>query len=256
VPPSPGADAPPEDGLVPTLVAPVGLRRTAYLLRNGWRMRRDPEQWQSLLAQDVMSQMTGRTPIFNRRVLEVTDSTIFYGADLVQRGAHVVSLRRDAVGMEPLVGVGTFSEAGVPGADGQFDVVLATNALSSVSDPGALLDELVRVTRHGGTLYIQNRLWGSPWGGYETSPWHALIGGTRARRRYVKKHGAEPYHRFGENLYKLRPRQVVKLLRRRPELIVFVEGPRILPTSWGWTLRVPLLRTVLVHDVVIAAERR
>jgi arabinofuranan 3-O-arabinosyltransferase len=255
--PGPGTEPVPDDAaLSPTMVAPVGLRRTAYLLRNGWRMRRDPEQWQALLAQDVMSQMVGRTPIFNRRVLEVTDSNIFYGADLVERGAHVVSLRREATDMEPLAGVGSFTESGMPGADGQFDVVLATNVLSSVSDAGALLDELIRVTRHGGTLYIQNRLWGSPWGGYETSPWHMVVGGARARRRYVRKHGAEPYHRYGENLFALRPRHVVKMMRRRPELIVFVEGPRILPSSWGWTLRVPLLRGLLVHDVVIAAERR
>jgi hypothetical protein len=48
----------------------------------------------------------------------------------------------------------------------------------------------------------------------------------------------------------------VKLLKRRPELIVFVEGPRILPTNWGWTLRIPILRSLIVHDVVVAAERR
>jgi hypothetical protein len=30
----------------------------------------------------------------------------------------------------------------------------------------------------------------------------------------------------------------------------------VLPTEWGWTLRIPLVRSILVEDLVVVAERR
>ena len=46
-----------------------------------------------------------------------------------------------------------------------------------------MIDEMVRVTRPGGTVFVSFTPWWSPWGGHETAPWHYL-GGEYARRRY------------------------------------------------------------------------
>jgi arabinofuranan 3-O-arabinosyltransferase len=237
-----------------TLVPPVGLHRTRFLLRAGWELRHDPEEWHAIVAQDVVNQMVGKTPIYNRRVLDITESSTGHAEELRLRGGHVTSMRRAGFSW-PDPDVLEFSSGAIAAADESFDLVFATDVLSSVPDPAQLIDELVRVTRRGGTLYFQNRMWDSPWGGHDTSPWH-LLGGQRARRRYVRKHGHEPRYRFNENLFKVHPGPLAKQLRSHPGLVVFIAGPRVLPTSWSWTLRLPLLRNLLVQDLIVVAERR
>lgn len=88
----------------------------------------------------------------------------------------------------------------LPFADGTFDVCFSSNVLEHVGDPWGMAEEMVRVTRPGGTTVISYTVWLGPWGGHETSPWHYL-GGARARARYRRVHGHEPKNRFGESLF-------------------------------------------------------
>jgi arabinofuranan 3-O-arabinosyltransferase len=234
----------------------TGLRRTMFLLRGAIKNRKDPEQWNSILTQDALNQVIGKTPIFNRVVLDISDTYATYTEGLEERGAHVTSMRRNmATGAHVAGSSLEFTQSQIPAEDGQFDLTVATNIFGTVRDPRELLDELIRVTRPGGTIYIQNVMWGSLIGGRETSPWH-LLSGRYARRRYLKRHGEEPENRFGDNLFKVRPGQLMRVLHSRKDLLIFIAGPRYLPTKWGWTLRVPVLRNLVVQDLVVAAERR
>ena len=72
----------------------------------------------------------------------------------------------------------------LPLADASVDMCFSSNVLEHVRDPNGLIDEMVRVTRPGGLVYLSYTNWLSPWGGHETSPFHYL-GGHDAARRYV-----------------------------------------------------------------------
>ncbi len=241
-----------------------GWRRSLFLARGLWTNRHDPDEWHAILTKDTINQVIGKTPIFNRRVLDISDTTASYRHELGERGAHVTSMRRQVPASRkahtPLVPGPIepdeieFTQSHIPAGTGEFDLVFATNVLSSVGEPETLLGELVRVTRPGGTIYFQNVMWHALYGGRETSPWH-LISGHYARRRYTKKHGHEPFHRYGVNYFKLRPGDMIKMIEDRRELSIFVRGPRFLPTRWSWMLRVPVLRSVMAQDLIVAAER-
>ena len=74
----------------------------------------------------------------------------------------------------------------LPFADATFDVCYSSNVLEHVVDPWRMADEMVRVTRPGGVVFISYTVWYGPWGGHETAPWH-FLGGRRARRRYRRR---------------------------------------------------------------------
>ncbi len=56
----------------------------------------------------------------------------------------------------------------LPFADGSFDVTYSSNVLEHVSEPWTMADEMVRVTRPGGLVFLSYTLWYGPWGGHET----------------------------------------------------------------------------------------
>lgn len=259
-PPVPEGEEPP-----PMIIPSTGLRRTYFLLRSAIALRHEPDELQALNAQDSINQVVGKTAIFNRDVLDISDAAQSNAESLTQRGARVTTMRREvptsrrafstpASDVEFVEHI-EFTPLHIPAPDNTFDLVFATNIFSCVAEPGVLLEELVRVTRHGGTIYIQNLMWYSMWGGRETSPWH-VVSGDYARRRYVKQKGHEPFNRYGVNFFKLRPHQMMRLVRARRDLVVYSMGPRFLPTSWRWLLRVPLLRDAVVQDLVVVVERR
>ncbi len=88
----------------------------------------------------------------------------------------------------------------LPFADASVDVCYSSNVLEHVAEPWRMADEMLRVTRPGGTVLLSFTTWYGPWGGHETSPWH-FLGGRRARRRYAAKHGHEPKNKYGESLF-------------------------------------------------------
>jgi hypothetical protein len=121
-----------------------------------------------------------------------------------------------------------------------------------------MADEMVRVTRPGGTVFISWCLWWGPWGGHETSPWH-FLGGHYARRRYRRTHGHEPKNRYGESLFPVTVRQGRRWLARQ-QAAGTVEVVAVLPRynprwSW-WLLRVPLVREVVTWNLVMVLRKR
>ena len=135
----------------------------------------------------------------------------------------------------------------LPFADGSVDVCYSSNVLEHVPEPWLMAEEMLRVTRPGGLVYLSWTVWFGPWGGHETAPWH-FLGGMRARRRYARRHGHEPKNRFGESLFAVTVADGLRWVRRRErggDAAVMEIRPRYNPWWSWWLLRVPLLRELV-----------
>ena len=146
----------------------------------------------------------------------------------------------------------------LPFLTGSFDVAYSSNVAEHVAEPWRMADEMVRVTRPGGLVFLSYTLWFGPWGGHETSPWHYL-GGQRAADRYARRHGHRPEER-------LRPQHVPhhrgrgRALGRRAAAIR--PAPRRRPRAalparvgGGSSARVPGVREVLCWNLVVVGRR-
>jgi SAM-dependent methyltransferase len=142
----------------------------------------------------------------------------------------------------------------IPARDRSFDLVHASNVLSSVPDPIPLLNEMIRVTQPGGSIVIHNATWWSWWGGFETSPWH-LISGTMARRRYVRRNGRHPENSFGFTLFRYRVKDIMEYIAADDRVAVVAAGPYWLPSYCAWILKVPVLREVATMTLSVRLER-
>lgn len=255
-----------ERDLLPLVVAPRGALRSLALLRALLVKRRDPDLYRRIVLTDTMNQVVGKSPLFNRRILEIADFDTSYAAGFAERGARVTSMRRElpqpkrgiakiaSQNADPVAPEVAYTPLHIPSGDKSFDLVFATNVLSSVEEPEALINELVRVTRPGGSIYLQNTTWFSPWGGRETSPWH-LISGNFARRAYTRKHGHLPRNVYSQNFFRIRISEVMESLRDDPRIVVVSAHPRYLPESFGWLLRIPLVNELLTLSLVVTLER-
>ncbi|HTZ10625.1 MAG TPA: class I SAM-dependent methyltransferase [Acidimicrobiales bacterium] len=143
----------------------------------------------------------------------------------------------------------------LPFADALADVTFSSNVLEHVPDPGRFLDEMVRVTRPGGLVYLSFTAWYSPWGGHETAPWHYL-GGERAARRYERLHGRPPGNRWGSSLFACHVGDALRLARAQPEAEVVDALPRYYPDWMRWVLHVPAVREVVTWNLLLVLRRR
>ena len=146
----------------------------------------------------------------------------------------------------------------LPIGTGSVDVAYSSNVLEHVPDPEAMAEEMVRVTRPGGTVVLSWTPWLSPWGGHETAPWHYL-GGRRAADRYAVRHGRRPKNDFGRSLYACSVQRMVRWLddAQLAGLVDVVEVlPRYHPRWAKWVVRVPGLREVVSWNAVLVLRKR
>jgi len=246
------------------IVAPDGLPRVIALMR-AQRMRSENRALaEDIIATDFMTQIVGRATIFNRDVLEIADSENEFYLGLMERGAIVTRMRpelsvnrRIGEAMRARVSPSdaqTFTAPRIPSEDEAFDTVVATNILAMSHKPSETLDELARVLRPGGTLYLQQVLWWSPSGGRETSPWH-LLSGNFARKRYQRHHGHAPAHFFGENLFRLSLGSILRAAKKQPDFAIVSMHPRYGRATSRWVLRLPIVRELLTLNVTIILEK-
>jgi SAM-dependent methyltransferase len=143
----------------------------------------------------------------------------------------------------------------LPLADGTVDLAFSSNVLEHVPEPGRFLDEMVRVTRPGGIIYVSFTAWYSPWGGHETAPWHYL-GGRRAARRYERHHGRAPSNLFGSSLFACHVGPTLRMARRHRGVDVVSALPRYYPDWMRWIVEVPVVREVATWNLLLVLRRR
>ncbi|MGY1650600.1 class I SAM-dependent methyltransferase [Geodermatophilus sp. SYSU D01119] len=235
------------------------LDRSVRLFRSFLREQTDPDTFYGVLAEDSVRQLARWADLDGATVLDVGGGPGYFARGFRAAGATYVGLEPDAGEMaargEPEPGTLRGSGEALPVRSGAVDVCYSSNVLEHVARPWVMADEMVRVTRPGGTVLISFTPWLSPWGGHETAPWHYL-GGGYARRRFRRRAGREPKNRFGESLFAVSAGGLVRWARRCPDADLLAVFPRYHPWWATWVARVPGLREIASWNVVVVLRRR
>jgi SAM-dependent methyltransferase len=246
----------------------VGAQSDATLERS-WRLFRafqveqsDPDRFYSLLANDSVRQLSSWTPLAGKLVLDVGGGPGYFATAFRGAGAAYASVDSDlgelsAVG-KPGPGTALGSSLALPVRDDAVDVCYSSNVLEHVPQPERMADEMVRVTRPGGVVFLSWTTWLSPWGGHETSPWHYL-GGRQAARRFTRRNGRTPKNEYGRTLFAVSAQRMRRWVRRaeaahRVRLLGAL--PRYHPRWAHWIAAVPGVREVACWNYVLVLEVR
>jgi SAM-dependent methyltransferase len=235
-----------------------GLLRSVRLFRLFLAEQADPEKFYASLAEDAVRQVAEHGELDGRTVVDVGGGGGWFTAAFRARGARCYLFEPDLAELR----LRTAAPAGAVVADGYWlpvraghaDVVFSSNVLEHVPDPMGLIEEMIRVTRPGGLVYVSYTNWYSPWGGHEMSPWHYL-GPRYARRRYTRRYQRKPKHEFGVNLFPLHVGPVLRALRARPDVTIVAARPRYYPRWSGLLVRVPGLREVATWNLMLIMRR-
>ncbi|WP_283138409.1 class I SAM-dependent methyltransferase [Rhizohabitans arisaemae] len=236
------------------------LARSVRLFRAFRVEQTDPDRFYGLLARDTVAQLRTYTDLADRLVLDVGGGPGYFTEALRDAGARPLCVDCDAGEMALRDGVipdGAVlgSALALPFRDASVDVCFSSNVLEHVPDPWAMADEMVRVTRPGGTIYLSFTNWLSPWGGHETSPWHYL-GGRRAAARYARRHGRPPKNRYGESLFPVSVGEARRWARRCSAVETLDVLPRYHPRWAVPVVAVPGLREIVTWNLLLVLRRR
>ncbi|TDQ52002.1 class I SAM-dependent methyltransferase [Actinorugispora endophytica] len=236
------------------------LGRSVRLFSAFRKEQTDPDLFYGTLARDTVDQLLAYTGLDGALVVDIGGGPGYFADALRAAGARCACVDADAGEMRLRDGAlpaGALlgSALDLPLRTGSVDVCFSSNVLEHVPDPVRMADEMVRVTRPGGVVYLSYTLWLSPWGGHETSPWHYL-GGRYAARRYARRHGRRPKNDFGSTMFAVRAAPMIRWARRRGDVEVLGILPRYLPSWARAVVRVPLLREFVTWNLLLVLRRR
>jgi SAM-dependent methyltransferase len=238
------------------------LRRSVDLFRAFLVEQTDPDRFYRALAADSVAQLGRYVSVRDTVVLDVGGGPGFFASAFEDAGARYVRLEPEAHDMAGGVpdagaGLGALRASGMelPVRTGSVDVCYSSNVLEHVPEPTRMLDEMVRVTRPGGTIFVSFTPWWSPWGGHETAPWHYL-GGEYARRRYQRRTGRQPKNRVGHSLYPYSVASALAWARSTRDATPVDVLARYHPSWAQWIVRVPVAREVLSWNLAMVLRRR
>src|SRR5712692_3198198 len=218
-----------------------GLLRSVRLFRLFLAEQTDPEKFYASLAEDAVRQVAEHGELGGRTVVDVGGGGGWFTAAFRARGANCYLFEPDPAELycRTAAPVGAVVADGywLPVRDGDADVVFSSNVLEHVPDPIGLIEEMIRVTRPGGLIYLSFTNWYSPWGGHEMSPWHYL-GFRFAERRYARRYQHPPKHRLGVNLFPLHVGPMLRLIRSRGDVEILDALPRYYPRWCRGLLRI------------------
>lgn len=246
-------------GLPPVPRHCATLARSVRLLTAFRRERSDPEYFYDVMARDTVAQLGSYTDLRGATVIDVGTGFGFFARALAAAGARCTGIDHD-LGELTAHGVReanrlVASALALPFRTGSADVCFSSNVLEHVPDPWRMGEEMVRVTRPGGTVFLSFTNWLSPWGGHETSPWHYL-GGDRAARWYERRTGRPPKNRFGRNLHPVSVSAALAWARRRDDVRVLDALPRYHPRWAEGVVRVPGLREIATWNLLLVLRKR
>lgn len=237
------------------------LERSVRLFRAFLVEQTEPDVFYGALAEDSVAQLSRWADLDGATLLDVGGGPGYFARAFRAAGATYVGLEPDAGEMAargaPEPGTLRASGEALPVRTGAVDVCYSSNVLEHVRRPWVMADEMVRVTRPGGTVLLSVTPWLSPWGGHETSPWH-LLGGDRARRRYLRRTGHQPKNRFRETLFPVSAARAMRWARaaRRAGAVTVVDVlPRYHPRWAHFVARVPGLRETLTWNFTVVLRR-
>jgi SAM-dependent methyltransferase len=235
-----------------------GLLRSVRLFRLFRAEQTDPDGFYAALAEDTVRQIENHGELAGRTVVDIGGGPGHFTAAFRARGARCYLFEPDSGEM---LSRGAAPDGAVladgywlPVRDGGADICLSSNVLEHVPDSLGLIDEMVRVTRPGGLVYLSFTNWFSPWGGHEMSPWHYL-GYRFAERRYARKHGHLPKNRVGASLYPVHVGTVLRLVRSRGDIRIVDALPRYYPRWCRVIVRIPGLREIATWNLLLVMRR-
>jgi SAM-dependent methyltransferase len=236
------------------------LARSIRLFRAFGKEQTDPDHFYGMLADDTVAQLSQFGELAGARVVDVGGGPGYFSDALRGAGAAVTCVDVDAGEMRGRrggmpEGAVLGSALALPFKDSSIDICFSSNVLEHVPAPEQMADEMVRVTRSGGLVYLSFTNWLSPWGGHETSPWHYL-GGARAARRYQRRMGRPPKNHYGESLYAVSVGRALRWAKRNPAVRIETATPRYHPRWAAWVVAVPGLREVVTWNLLLVLRKR
>jgi SAM-dependent methyltransferase len=235
------------------------LRRAVRLFRAFGVEQSDPDRFYGTLAADSVGQVGAYAELTGATLLDVGGGPGYFAEAFRTAGAAYYAVDSDLGEMSgrgrPEPGTVLASGMALPVRDAAVDVCFSSNVLEHVPDPWRMADEMVRVTRPGGIVFLSYTGWWGPHGGHETAPWHYL-GGHRAAARYQRRHGRPPKNRYGESLFPITVGAGLRWARRCPHAELLAAFPRYHP-RWAYgVLAVPGFREVVTWNLVLVLRRR
>ena len=201
----------------------------------------------------------GRGRLPGLTVLDVGGGPGYFSDAYAAEGARYVSVEPD-VGEMSAAGLdqtGSIRGSGMalPVRADAVDVCISSNVAEHVPEPWRMAEEMCRVTRPGGLVVVSYTLWYGPFGGHEMGLTHYL-GGERARRMYERRHGHPPKNVYGESLFEVGCAEGLEWARGTESAELLGAFPRYHPRWAWWLVRVPVLREVLVSNLVLVLRAR
>lgn len=237
---------------------PDGFRRMATLLHGFRTQFDDPDHFYALLAEDTIALIERYEPVAGRRMLDVGGGAGYFAEAFRRWSAQSVFIEPEWDEMTEagrLLGFGAVGDGcRLPIADASFDIGFTSNVLEHVADPWQFLDELLRVVRPGGLVFVAFTNWLSPFGGHETSPWH-YVGGERAARLYEERLGHPPKNRYGESLFRLGVGEVLNWARHCGGARLVDAFPRYYPRWSKPIVHVPGVRELITWNLTVVLRR-
>lgn len=245
----------------------AGLARSVRLFRLFRGEQTDPETYYSALAEDTVGQVAEYCELAGRTVVDVGGGAGWFTEAFRAQGANAFLFEPDPVELHSrrrahgkprsrVAPAGAVIADGLrlPVRDGAADLVFSSNVLEHVPDPTRLIEEMIRVTRPGGFVYLAFTNWYSPWGGHEMAPWHYL-GTEYAERRYIKHHRRKPKHKVGSTLFRVHIGPVLRALRARADIEIVDARPRYYPRWCRFVVRAPGIREFVTWNLMLVMKR-
>ena len=236
----------------------LGMLRSVRLFRLFLAEQTNPELFYASLAEDAVGQVAEHCELAGRTVVDIGGGGGWSTEAFRARGAHGYLFEPDpgelhGRGITP-TGAVVADGYWLPVRDGGADVVFCSNVLEHVRDPMGLIEEMIRVTRPGGLVYLSFTNWYSPWGGHEMSPWHYLGPGF-AERRYIRRYRRKPKHKYGCTLFALHVGPMLRTLQAWPDIEIVDARPRYYPRWCRVLVRLPGLREVATWNLLLILRR-